>query len=61
MNDETKKSVSVTKVCENIDIIESIEVNQESGDPWFVEEIVVEMPADPKKSTEKKAEKIKVG
>jgi len=60
LNNGANRVVSVDKVCENIGIIEKVDVEMSDPNIWFVEEVVVEAPKDLSKPDEKSPVTLKV-
>ena len=60
LNNGANGVVSVDKVCENIGIIEKVDVEMSDPNIWFVEEVVVEAPKDLSKPDEKSPVTLKV-
>ena len=60
LNDTNKRTAAVTKKCGNLGHIEKVELEQDTTDLWFVEEVVIESPKDPKNPKEKVSKKIPV-
>jgi len=60
LKDTAKRSVTVTAHCENIGIIEKVEVELRGPDVWFVEKVTIESPKDPENPEEKVATVVEV-
>lgn len=61
LNDPKKRIVAeISKKCTNLGHIETVEVEQDTDDLWFVEEVVIETPKDPKNPKEKVTTKVPV-